>query len=101
AKGGVSDAGAKALEQLHIALSALAFYDSVKNLEHPGGAYSAGHALAAAFLAGKVHKEPCHIHHAGVLIHNDKSARAHDGARCAYALIVDVGVKQHLWQTAA
>ena len=70
----------RSIEALDVALLALAAADALEDLEHPLGADAAGRALAAGLVLREVEEEAGHVDHAGVLVHDDHAAGAHDGA---------------------
>ena len=67
--------------------------DALKYFKHALGAFAAGRALAAGFFLAELHEEAGRVNHAGVFIHDNKAARAHDGPKLCYFLIVRGGVK--------
>ena len=88
-------------EALDVALLALAVADARDDLEHALGADAAGRALAAALLLDEVEEEARHVDHAGVLVHDDEAAGAHDGAELGQRLEVDRRVEVLLGDAAA
>ncbi|MPN24205.1 hypothetical protein SDC9_171599 [bioreactor metagenome] len=81
------------LDQLfNVAFLALALGDALQNLQHALGPQPAGYAFPAGFLLYEFHKETGYVHHAGVLVHADESARPHDGAQLDQRIVIDGGV---------
>ena len=93
AEGGVLDDGRHLLEELDVALLALALGDVRQDLQHPLGPLAAGGALAAGFILAEVHEEAGHVDGAGVLVHDDQAAGTHDGAQFDHLLVIDGGVE--------
>ena len=90
----VDDVVAELLEQLDVALAAVAGDDAVEHLEHALGAEAAGHALAARLLLREVEEEARQVDHAGLVVDDDHAAGADDGAGRGQALVVDRRVEQ-------
>src|ERR1019366_961791 len=59
---------------------ALALADPLQNVQHLARTDTAGRAFPAALVAAEFEEEPRNINHAGVFVHYDEAARAHDGA---------------------
>ena len=79
---------AQLFEQLDISVSAIALAYPLKSFSQAHSADAAGDALPARLVCCEIKKEFCHAHHAGALVHNDHSARAHYRARCRKSLVV-------------
>ena len=90
----VHDVVAELLEQLDVAVAAVAVLDAVQDLEHALGAQTAGHALAAALLLGEVQEEARQVDHAGLVVDDHHAAGADYGAGLGEALVVDRRVEQ-------
>ena len=101
AQGGLLDLLAEVDEPLDVALFALAVADARDDLEHALGAHAARRALAAALILDEVEEVARHVDHAGVLVHDDEAARAHDGAQLLQVLVVDRHVEVLLGDAAA
>ena len=93
AEGGILDDGGHLLEQLDIALLALALGDVCQNFEHPFGSLAAGGAFPAGFVLAEVHEEAGHVDGAGVLVHDDQTAGTHDCPQFGDFFIIDRGVE--------
>ena len=65
---------AKVFELVDILNSTLTCSDLIKNLKQTLGTYTAGSALTAGFFNGELKEEFSHVNHAGVFVHNDKTA---------------------------
>ena len=76
AERGVGNHPGQVLQHIEVLKGALSRDDPFENFKHPAGSLAAGHALAAGFVLCEVHKEPRHLDHAGVLVHNDEAARS-------------------------
>ena len=92
AHGGVLDDAAQVLQGLDVALLALACHDAVEDLQHALGAHTTCGTFAAGFLLDEVQVEAGGVHHAGVLVHDDQAAGAHDGAQSCQGFVVQGGV---------
>ena len=101
AQGRVRDGIAKRLQQIQIGQTPLVIDDALQRLQHTLCALPAGGALAAALVLGKVHKEPCHLHHAGVLVHDHQAAGADNGPQLLQRVEVHRVVQMLLGQTSA
>ncbi|OQC56119.1 MAG: hypothetical protein BWX54_01547 [Verrucomicrobia bacterium ADurb.Bin018] len=88
-------------EAIQIGQFALALANALQDFAHALGAHPAWRALAAGFLLHKFNKEPRHIHHAGVFIHDDQATRAHDGAQFLQAFVIQRHVEIFLGDAAA
>ena len=53
--------------------------DLLQDLKHTFGTLTARNTFTAALTLCKAHEETCNLYHTGILIHNNKSAGAHDG----------------------
>ena len=82
----------KLLDLLEILGLAVALCDLFKILAKSLGADTAGSTFTAALVNGEVQVELGNVHHAVILVHDDKSARAHHGADSVQRLIVDRSV---------
>ena len=89
AERGILDDGGHLFEQLDVPLLAFSLRDVRQDLEHPFGALPAGGALAAGFILAEIHEETGHVDGAVVLVHDDQSARTHDGAELGDLFVVD------------
>ncbi len=89
AHGGVLDDDGQLFEQLQVIEGAAAFGDVLQNLVHPLGALAAGVALAARLILEKGHEVLGHVDHAGVFVHDDHPAGAHDRTGLLEAVVVD------------
>ena len=101
AHGGLLERFGELLEHFDVALLALALGDALQNLQHALRADAAGEALAAALVDDEVHEVARGVDHAGVLVHDDEAAGAHDRAERLQGFVVDVGVEVLLCETAA
>ena len=81
AEGRILDALAQFDQELDVALPAFAAGDPLQDFQHALGADPAGGALAAGFVLDELHEELGHVHHAGVFVHDDQAAGAHDRAQ--------------------
>src|SRR5208283_365961 len=73
----------------HIALAPFTIRDPGQDLEQGLAALAACAALAARLVVGELDEELGDIHHAGVFIHNNHSARTHHRAHFLQALVID------------
>jgi len=62
------------LEQLNIPFLPLTPANPLENFQHPLGSDPAGRTFSARLILTEIHKVAGHIHHAGVIIHNDHSS---------------------------
>ena len=85
---------------MEVVHGAVAFRDLGEDFKHTFVTDTAGRALAAALLAGELEVELGDGHHAGGLVHDHHTARAHHGAGSGEAFIVDSGVEVFLRQAA-
>ena len=65
---------AKLFKSVDILKGALAGSDLVKDLEKSSCTNTAGSTLTAGFFNGELKEEFSHVNHAGVFVHNDKTA---------------------------
>ena len=79
----------------------VALGDSCKNFKHSSCSDTARRTFSAAFINGKLEEEFRKVHHAGVLVHNYKSARAHHGAYRGEVVIVYRGIYKRCGNTSA
>ena len=99
---GVSlDIVAELLELVYILESSVTAGDLVKKLKETLGSNAAGSALAAGFVNGELKEELSHINHAGILVHNDKSAGSHHAADGNEVIVVNLGVDKRSGDTSA
>ena len=89
------------LDLLQICQRALALGDAFQHLQHPGGADTAGRALAAALVAGELDEKLGEFHHAGGLVGHDHAAGPHHRARRLQRIEIHRHVQILLRQTAA
>ena len=82
----------KLLELVDILHLALAGCDLIEYLKQSLGTYTARSTLTAGLVNGELKVELGDIHHTGILVHNDKSARAHHRAKSYEVIIVDRSV---------
>ena len=75
--------------------------DPLDDLPHPLRPFPAGNALAAGLVAEEIQEILGDIDHAGLLVHDDHAARAHDRAGLGQALVIDGQVEHLLGQAAA
>ena len=101
AERGLADRLAEGHEALDVALLALTVADALHDLEHPLGADAARRALAAALFLRELEEEAGDVDHAGVLVHDDDAAGAHDGAELLQGGVVDGHVEVLLGDAAA
>ncbi len=80
-------------EKPDVALPSLSFADPGQNLEHLPDALAAWGAFAARFGGKEIEKILRDIDHAGVFIHHDHAARAHDGADFGQLVEVDFRIQ--------
>jgi hypothetical protein len=50
--------------------------------------------ICRRILLGKIQEEPCHIHHAGGLVHYYHTSRTHDGTGGVYTVVIDYGMRE-------
>ena len=93
AEGRVFDDPPETFQFLDISFLSFALADARDDLEHPLGADAARRTLAAGFILHELEKEPRHVHHAGIFVHHDQAARAHDGAQFGDRLVVQGDVQ--------
>ncbi len=95
------DDGGEVAEFLKVFHGASAFRDLGEDFEHTLVTDTAGRALTAALFAGELQVELGDGHHAGGVVHDHHTARAHHGAGSGKAFIVDSSVEVFLRQAAA
>ena len=93
--------GAKLRERLQVGLGASAFGDARENFQKLRRAEPARCTLAATFLGGEGEEIARQVHHAGVLVHDNHAAAAHDRAMADQLLVINARVEQGGWNTAA
>ena len=101
AQGGFLDDARELLERRDVLRLAPSLADLLEDLQQPARALAAGGALAAGLVLNEIHEEARHVHHAGVLVHDDRAARAHDGAHLGDGLVVHGDVQVLLRHAAA
>ncbi len=77
------------LKENHLLERSFACRDVLQDFMHSLGALSTREAFSARFILQEFHEVLRDIDHAGVLIHDDHAARAHDRARLGQAVVVD------------
>ena len=80
AERGMGDRVGEILEKLDILFASLVADDALESFQHALRTLAAGDALAAGFLLREFHEEAGDLRHAGVLVHDDETAGAHDRA---------------------
>ncbi len=81
------------LEKVYLFRCCCSLGDVVEDLVHPLCPFAAREALATRLILEKAHEVLGHIDHAGVLVHDDHAARAHDRSRLGQAVVVDGQIK--------
>src|SRR3990172_1160144 len=69
------------LEPADVAIPALAFRHVRQDLQHLQKAFAAGDALAAGFIGEEFEEIPRHVHHVGLVAHDEQAAGADRGAQ--------------------
>ena len=92
---------AKLLKSVKVLKGALAVGDFVKYFKKSSRTYTAGSALTAGLVNRELKEELGHIDHTVVLIHNDKTARAHHTADGNKVIVVNLGVDKACGDTSA
>ncbi len=87
------DFGAELDKPVDVLVLAVALADAVENLEHPLGADSARRTFPARLLLHELQEESGDVHHTGGIIHDDKTARAHNGAELLEGGVVEGNVE--------
>ena len=85
---------AQLFEQLDISVSAIALAYPLKSFSQAHSTDAAWYALPARLVCCEIEKEFCHAHHAGVLVHNDHTARTHHAADGGEVVVVYLGVHE-------
>ena len=77
AKSTIFDSICQLFQLFDIPFLALAFCNALQDLQHTLSANAARRTLSAGFIRGKFQEEARYIHHAVILIHDNKPARTH------------------------
>ena len=95
------DVVAEIFESVNVLESAVTVSDLVEKLKKTLGTYTAGSTLTAGLINGELKEELSHVNHTGVLIHYDKTARAHHTADGNKVVIVYLGIDKGSRDTSA
>src|SRR5215470_17343364 len=88
AEGAAEHVLGKFVNQVNVLAATEAGVEAVQHLPEPGGSLAAGDAPATRFVRVEVHDAACHVHHAGVLVHDHHAAGAQHAAGFSNGIVV-------------